>query len=316
MFKKDFIKEWGDVVPWEEDYRLLQDLVISRALVEFFSDEYLRDEHRYRGGTALNKLHYPESYRYSEDIDMARMKPGPNGPVLDRLREILEPWLGEGQYKPSQVASKLLFEVANLSSEGRGNILKLEMSYKDKFVLDRQVTMPFQMSHTWFSGSVEVPAFSSEEVLASKLRALLGRNKGRDLLDHDHALRNKVGLDIPHIMKMFGEFAVRLGPKISRAAAQMRMFGKMEDPYVILDDMKQVLPKEERERLSLESVRRQFKNVFEAYIELMPGKEWAFAEARSEQFGLDLEIRKGRDSRQRGLGLRSGCAVSLWTPAT
>lgn len=224
---------------------------------------------------------------------MARMKPGPNGPVLDRLRVIRELRLGKGQYKPSLIASKLYFEAANLSPMRSDDILKLEMSCKDKFVLDREVDMPFRMCRSWFSSSVEFPSFTTEEVLASKLRALLGWNKGRDLLDLDHALRSKEGLDVPRIIKMFGEFAVRLGSKICRAQAQQRMFDKMEDPHELIDDMKQVLPKEERVRLSIEDFRRQFKNVFEAYIELLPGKEWALAEARSEQFGLDLDIRKG-----------------------
>lgn len=293
MFNDEFIEEWKPKVAWGLDVQVLQDLVISRALVEIFSDEYLREELRFRGGTALNKLHYPVPYRYSEDIDMARMKPGPNGPVLDSLRIVMEPWLGEGHYKPSQVASKLEFDVGNLSPVGKNNILKLEISYKDKFTLDPRVEMPFEIDHTWFSGSVDAPTFTTEEMLASKLRALLGWNKGRDLLDLDHALRSKEGLDVPRIIKMFGEFAVRLGSKICRAQAQQRMFDKMEDPHELIDDMKQVLPKEERVRLSIEDFRRQFKNVFEAYIELLPGKEWALAEARSEQFGLDLDIRKG-----------------------
>jgi predicted nucleotidyltransferase component of viral defense system len=40
-----------------------QDLIISRALVELFGDHFLRGELRFRGGTALNKLHFPRPQR-------------------------------------------------------------------------------------------------------------------------------------------------------------------------------------------------------------------------------------------------------------
>ena len=50
---------WGNIAPWAEQRQVEQDLVISRAIVELFSDDFLREELRFRGGTALNKLHFP-----------------------------------------------------------------------------------------------------------------------------------------------------------------------------------------------------------------------------------------------------------------
>src|SRR5690606_2914044 len=88
------IVAWGNVVPWAEQRQVEQDLIISRALVALFSDPELRPQLRFRGGTALNKLHFPEPLRYSEDIDLVRTEAGPIGPVLDRIRGLLEPWLG------------------------------------------------------------------------------------------------------------------------------------------------------------------------------------------------------------------------------
>ena len=59
---------WGKTVPWAEQRQVEQDLIISRALVVLFSDPFLRDRLRFRGGTAMNKLHFPKALRYSEDI--------------------------------------------------------------------------------------------------------------------------------------------------------------------------------------------------------------------------------------------------------
>ena len=94
MIPAQNIVAWGNLVPWTDARQVEQDLVISRALVEIFSDSMLREALRFRGGTALNKLHFPAPLRYSEDIDLVRTSHGPIGPVLDRLRVVLEPWLG------------------------------------------------------------------------------------------------------------------------------------------------------------------------------------------------------------------------------
>jgi predicted nucleotidyltransferase component of viral defense system len=86
-----------------------QDLIISRAIVDIFSDAFLRGQLRFRGGTALNKLHFPVPTRFSQDIDLVRTTTGPVGPILARVREVLEPWLGHAAFDRSQVAPKLRF---------------------------------------------------------------------------------------------------------------------------------------------------------------------------------------------------------------
>ena len=100
---------WGNTAPWAEQRQVEQDLLISRAIVELFSDDFLKGELRFRGGTALNKLHFPAPLRYSEDIDLVRTTRGPIKPVLSRIREILRPWLGQAAFEQSTVAPKLIF---------------------------------------------------------------------------------------------------------------------------------------------------------------------------------------------------------------
>src|SRR5260370_301776 len=97
------IVAWGQTVPWADQRQVEQDLIICRALVELFNDPFLRKELRFRGGTALNKLHFPKPLRYSEDIDLARTSLGPIGPVLDAVRNVLEPWLGHANFEQSPV---------------------------------------------------------------------------------------------------------------------------------------------------------------------------------------------------------------------
>jgi predicted nucleotidyltransferase component of viral defense system len=89
MIPKPYIAKWQDYAPWKDFYQVEQDLVISRALVEIFSDEFLRENLAFRGGTALHKLYMNPAARYSEDIDLVQIKAGPIKPIMERLKEVI-----------------------------------------------------------------------------------------------------------------------------------------------------------------------------------------------------------------------------------
>jgi predicted nucleotidyltransferase component of viral defense system len=67
----------------------------------------------------------------------------------------------------------------------------------------------FRVNNPWFAGEASVPTFSRAEILATKLRALLQRNKGRDLFDLSHALDVFDGLDRNRIIECFGQYLRR-----------------------------------------------------------------------------------------------------------
>ena len=56
-------------------------------------------------------------------------------------------------------------------------------------------------------------------MLATKLRALLQRDKGRDHYDLAHALEVFEDLDVDRIVEMFGRYLDLSGEAISRAQA-------------------------------------------------------------------------------------------------
>ena len=72
--------------------RNFRDLIICRALVSIFNDEFLASQLAFRGGTALHKLYLSPQPRYSEDIDLVQITPGPIKPIMYRLGEVLD-WL-------------------------------------------------------------------------------------------------------------------------------------------------------------------------------------------------------------------------------
>jgi predicted nucleotidyltransferase component of viral defense system len=262
---------WSRVVPWVDLRQVEQDLIISRAIVDLFSDPFLHSELRFRGGTALHKLHFPVPMRYSEDIDLVRTTSGPVGPILARVREVLEPWLGHAAFERSPVAPKLLFRVPAEDTGSPSAIrLKVEINTREIDAFDPPEEVNFQVDNPWFSGSASVCTFSREEMLATKLRALLQRNKGRDLYDLAHALKVFDGLSGRRVVECLALYLQKGGVRISRAEAEARMFSKLRRPG-LLTDLRPLLSTVEGERLTEQTAREIFAKVFSELIVLLPG---------------------------------------------
>ena len=89
MIPQAYITAWRKKAPWQEDFQVEQDLVIERALIAIYSDEYLKERLAFRGGTALYKLYLSPAARYSEDIYLVQITAEPFEPIMDKLGEVL-----------------------------------------------------------------------------------------------------------------------------------------------------------------------------------------------------------------------------------
>lgn len=145
--------------------------------------------------------------------------------------------------------------------------------------------LPLRVANPWFSGEASIPTYSREEMLATKLRALLQRDKGRDLYDLAHALEVFEGLDADRIVEMFGRYLDLSGQAISRAQAQQRMFAKLANPRFLLD-MRPLLRAGQVEALTEESTAESFRRVFTTLVDRLPGEPWGRTQAMKERFGM------------------------------
>ncbi len=127
--------------------------------------------------------------------------------------------------------------------------------------------------------------FSREELLATKLRALLQRNKGRDLLDLFQALETFEALDNARIVECFGLYIERGGTPISRAQAEERMFAKLAAPR-FMADIRPLLSPDSAGLLTEDAIRRAFVAVFTALISAIPGVSWAKTSDMKRKFGI------------------------------
>ena len=277
---------WSRVAPWAAPRQVEQDLIISRAVVDLFNDEFLKEQLRFRGGTALHKLHFPRPLRYSEDIDLVRTTAGGIGPILDRTRRVLG-WLGEARYAATGVAPKLVFRV-HAEDGGAPLRLKVEINTREREVYDESIEIGHTVDNPWFAGHASIPTYSCEEMLATKLRALLQRNKGRDLFDLAQALAVFEALDTGRVVDLFVRYLEAAEQAISRSEAEARMFAKLARPRFV-EDIRPLLAPDEADALTDEWVRDAFSAAFGRLIERLPGERWARTEAMAERFGLVLE---------------------------
>ncbi|MDA3883002.1 MAG: nucleotidyl transferase AbiEii/AbiGii toxin family protein [Bacteroidales bacterium] len=204
MIPKPYIAKWQKYAPWKEFSQVEQDLIISRALVEIFSDEFLRENLAFRGGTALHKLYLNPAPRYSEDIDLVQVKPGPIKPIMKRIGEVVTFFEEKRTTQVRGHGAKALYRFTSEYEEIRMR-LKLEINCKEHFNVLDWVDFPFKIESEWFSGEAQIKTYSINELLGTKLRALYQRSKGRDLFDLDYA-RLHLDLDIEQIIQCFKEY--------------------------------------------------------------------------------------------------------------
>ncbi len=178
-----YITQWRQSAPWASDLHVEQDLILSRVIVDIFSDPLLSKELAFRGGTALNKLFLKPAARYSEDIDLVRTSTGTITHIVDALRAQLDPWLGEPKRESKDSSFKLKYTFNPEHSPQIKQKIKIEINTRECFAVYDRLLEPFSVVSDWFSGTANVNTYQFEELIATKLRALYQRKKGRDLFD-------------------------------------------------------------------------------------------------------------------------------------
>lgn len=202
MIPQAFVTEWGTTRPWPTPEQIEQDLLLSRAMCAIAEHRLLGDELVFRGGTALHKVHLPEPLRYSEDLDYVRTTAGGIGTItgglLDLGREL-------GFEVTSRISAHPKVYWRTTSTAGAPLRLKIEVNTHERSPALPVVKIPYTVDSGWWSGSSELLTFQPPELIATKLRALFQRSKGRDLFDLWLAL-TQIRIDPASILEAFGPY--------------------------------------------------------------------------------------------------------------
>jgi len=228
MIPLAYITEWQQVAPWRDPIMVEQDLIISRALLDLFRQEALRQQLAFRGGTALYKLCLVPAARYSEDIDLVQITAGPIKDTVRVIREALDPWLGQPIYKATHQSVKLLYRYEPEAAPDSPQRLKIEINTREHVEQTVLVPRPFTVDSRWIQGSVAITSFALEELLGTKLRALYQRKKGRDLFDLDYAL-DQTPLNATAVVGTCVAYLAAQGNRVSTREFQLNLQAKQAD---------------------------------------------------------------------------------------
>jgi len=267
VIPRDYVTAWRANAPWIEDAQVEQDLVISRALVEMFSNPVLARSLAFRGGTALYKLYLTPSARYSEDIDLVQVKAAPAGPVMDAIQSTLNPWLGRPSWKQTQGRVTFRYSFESSGTPPVKLRLKIEINTREHLSLLGYKTCPFSVRSRWFERAADILTFDLDELLATKLRALYQRRKGRDLFDLATALRDERS-NPERIVRTFRSYLEREGHPVTRAMFERNLDGKLRDSNFTSDMSGLLATGRKWHAIPAAGV------VTETLLSLLPGDEW------------------------------------------
>lgn len=82
---------------------------------------------------------------------------------------------------------QIVFEAQATGAPGRMRV-KIETNIAETESFLPRITLPYAVDSRWWSGRADVSTFQIEELMATKLRALYQRRRGRDLFDLWHVL--------------------------------------------------------------------------------------------------------------------------------
>lgn len=267
------IQQWTAHAPWPDLRQVEQDLIICRALCDLFGSEQLQGKIAFRGGTAINKLLFGEPLRYSEDIDLVQTQPEPIKATVGEIRDILS-WLGRCSYKAATHSVHLAYKFTPETGDGSPLKLKIEINTREHQNHLGLKAYPFEIVSDWHQAKAEIVSFEPEELFGTKLRALLQRNKNRDLFDLNEGLL-QLELNRDKLLACFDHYLKQEGHPISRADAEERMLKKLNRG--LTQDIAPLLPA--GVSFDEDAAIAAFGRIWGELITRIPGESWKSSKA-------------------------------------
>lgn len=213
MIAEIFIEDWRKSVKWQTLAQIEQDLIISRTLIDLYNEPHIKEALVFRGGTVLNKLFIKPPVRYSEDIDFVQKRSEPIGKTIDAIRELLNPWLGDPKGKITQRSAKLIYRYESINKMPEK--LKIEINTTEHFQVLPLKIEKFSIDSEWFKGAADIATYEIDELMATKLRALYQRRKGRDLFDLWYVAAHQL-INLNRVFDIFSKYCAYNNIEISR----------------------------------------------------------------------------------------------------
>ena len=83
--------------------------------------------------------------------------------------------------------------------------LKIEINTTEHFQVLPLRVEKFEVQSEWFNGSADIITYEIDELMATKLRALYQRRKGRDLFDVWYVTKQKL-IDLDRVFEIYSKY--------------------------------------------------------------------------------------------------------------
>jgi predicted nucleotidyltransferase component of viral defense system len=151
---------------------------------------------------------------------------GPIKPVLLEVQEALDGWLGQPKSQQTRESVKLLYGFETTAQPVRRMRVKIEINTREHFAVGGLHHVSFAVRNPWYAATTPITTYVIEELMATKLRALHQRRKGRDLYDLWLALQT-LSPNEDHVIACFLAYLEHGGLSISRAQYEASMAQKL-----------------------------------------------------------------------------------------
>jgi len=165
----------------EKDYALTW---LLRGL--YLRDSGLDDRFILKGGTAIRKVYFPRTWRFSEDLDFTVVEDMESESIKDSVQHVFETLLRESGINYSlesfhSTEGSIIVNIQYLGPLGFTNRIRHDISLSEKMVLEPQ-RRPIKANYSDLP-EFEVLVYSLNEILVEKIRSIIQRGYSRDYYD-------------------------------------------------------------------------------------------------------------------------------------
>ena len=153
---------------------------------------------------------------------------------MDAIHAVLDPWLGLPRWKQTDGRVTLVYRFLSDEQPPVSLRLKIEVNVREHFAVYPLERRGFEVASRWFRGAAHITTYDIDELLATKLRALYQRKKGRDLFDLALALERQVCAP-ERVAETFCRYMREEGATVSRALVEQNLAAKARDPNFSAD---------------------------------------------------------------------------------
>ena len=239
MLTLNQIKEFSKLLKINESV-VVREYIQTLFLKELYSEKYSKNIF-FKGGTAIRLI--LGGTRFSEDLDftVTGSKEHFDGFVALFFKR-LEKLYGFSFKKRKTITGIKYLLTANPSAIKNKTFISLDFSFREKVFQPGKsiITTPYPVIFTSF-----VHHMSAEEILAEKIRALLTRDKGRDIYDLWFLLSKNIAIDKKLVVEKLKYYHINT---FHPDTLRMKINKVSKEKFIL--DLRPFVPINEREKLT------------------------------------------------------------------